>query len=434
MDATDAAAAPPPSVVPARQRRHPILPIERVGAFIEVLLCSGFPTQLLIFGGLRRLRDAAPDRRTAAGRRRSCSRCRSSTWCSWSAWSCCSSARITNRLRTFVRGPRRPLREIALGLVLIPGAVVVVVARADRRSWPSSRSCTTCRSIRSSDMLQTPRDAVIFAFVVMIAGGVREEIQRGFIIRRFDQYLGGGLAGHRHLQRRLRPRPHRAGIRGRDRDRHPWCGVGLPLLVARQHHRADGQPRRIQPRAAPEVRDACLAVGSGRIHSARDGTVPFSFGIDRSSRRGRAAAARTARPAGAVPVDAARGHGAALLVRRGAVLRLPAVALVRPGRVVRERVPRLLRPRHRAVDALFHETFLERQTETGRRLNFGTIGAAILWSPFYALADAGVVIARATAASSCATAISRPYSRRSPTARALRIPRRAAVGRGCADG
>jgi hypothetical protein len=32
----------------------------------------------------------------------------------------------------------------------------------------------------------------------------------------------------------------------------------------------------------------------------------------------------------------------------------------------------------------FHETFLERTTDTGRRINFGTIGCAILWSPFYA--------------------------------------------------
>ena len=44
-------------------------------------------------------------------------------------------------------------------------------------------------------MMQTPRDVAVFAFVVMFAGGVREEVQRGFIIRRFEQYLGGGLAG-----------------------------------------------------------------------------------------------------------------------------------------------------------------------------------------------------------------------------------------------
>lgn len=40
-----------------------------------------------------------------------------------------------------------------------------------------------------------------------------------------------------------------------------------------------------------------------------------------------------------------------------------------------------------ARSAAFHETFLERTTETGRRVNFGTIGPAILWSPFYACAD-----------------------------------------------
>jgi membrane protease YdiL (CAAX protease family) len=45
------------------------------------------------------------------------------------------------------------------------------------------------------DMLQSPRDAVVFGIVAMIAGGVREEVQRGFILHRFSQYLGGGPAG-----------------------------------------------------------------------------------------------------------------------------------------------------------------------------------------------------------------------------------------------
>ena len=35
----------------------------------------------------------------------------------------------------------------------------------------------------------------------------------------------------------------------------------------------------------------------------------------------------------------------------------------------------------------FHETFLERETEAGRRPNFGTIGCALLWAPFYAVGD-----------------------------------------------
>jgi membrane protease YdiL (CAAX protease family) len=45
------------------------------------------------------------------------------------------------------------------------------------------------------DMLRNRQDALIFAAVVMIAGGVREEIQRGFIVHRFGQYLGGAWWG-----------------------------------------------------------------------------------------------------------------------------------------------------------------------------------------------------------------------------------------------
>ena len=35
----------------------------------------------------------------------------------------------------------------------------------------------------------------------------------------------------------------------------------------------------------------------------------------------------------------------------------------------------------------YYQTFLERQTGIGRRVNYATIGSAILWSPFYAVAD-----------------------------------------------
>jgi hypothetical protein len=52
----------------------------------------------------------------------------------------------------------------------------------------------------------------------------------------------------------------------------------------------------------------------------------------------------------------------------------------------------------------FHETFLERQTETGRRINFATMGCAMLWAPFYAVGD---VVARVTGAP--ADGFSRPY-------------------------
>ena len=34
----------------------------------------------------------------------------------------------------------------------------------------------------------------------------------------------------------------------------------------------------------------------------------------------------------------------------------------------------------------YYETFLVRETGAGRRVNYGTIGCALLWSPFYGIA------------------------------------------------
>jgi hypothetical protein len=52
----------------------------------------------------------------------------------------------------------------------------------------------------------------------------------------------------------------------------------------------------------------------------------------------------------------------------------------------------------------YHETFLERRNDAGRRINYATIGSAVLWAPFYA---AGHLAALATGAP--ADGYSRPY-------------------------
>jgi hypothetical protein len=57
----------------------------------------------------------------------------------------------------------------------------------------------------------------------------------------------------------------------------------------------------------------------------------------------------------------------------------------------------------------FKETFLDGATKTGRRENFGTIGCALLWSPFYAVADLGVRAARAAGWRVAADGYSTPY-------------------------
>ena len=45
------------------------------------------------------------------------------------------------------------------------------------------------------ELLGSPRDAWLFVLVVLVAGGVREEIQRAFLLHRFEIWLGGGTAG-----------------------------------------------------------------------------------------------------------------------------------------------------------------------------------------------------------------------------------------------
>jgi len=57
-----------------------------------------------------------------------------------------------------------------------------------------------------------------------------------------------------------------------------------------------------------------------------------------------------------------------------------------------------------AGNNLFHETFLERTNEIGRRINFAPVGCAVLWAPFYGL---GHLTALATGAP--ADGYSQPY-------------------------
>jgi hypothetical protein len=62
-----------------------------------------------------------------------------------------------------------------------------------------------------------------------------------------------------------------------------------------------------------------------------------------------------------------------------------------------------------ARSAGFHETFLERTTETGRRINFAPVGCAILWTPFYALGDLAARLLRAAGADVGVDGYSFPY-------------------------
>jgi hypothetical protein len=57
----------------------------------------------------------------------------------------------------------------------------------------------------------------------------------------------------------------------------------------------------------------------------------------------------------------------------------------------------------------FHQTFLELETATGRRINYGTIGCAMLWAPFYAVGDVTARVLRSMGRPIEADGYARPY-------------------------
>ena len=62
-----------------------------------------------------------------------------------------------------------------------------------------------------------------------------------------------------------------------------------------------------------------------------------------------------------------------------------------------------------ARDHGFERTFLELETVTGLRLNFATIGPALLWAPFYAVGDVAARLLHAAGAEVAVDGFSKPY-------------------------
>ena len=88
----------------------------------------------------------------------------------------------------------RPIgREIVRGLLLVPALWVLVVAVVSLlgAAFPSLHNVPTNPYAAYMD---TPLEAGVFIVVVVLAGGVREELQRAFILHRFRD-LGGPYVG-----------------------------------------------------------------------------------------------------------------------------------------------------------------------------------------------------------------------------------------------
>ncbi len=181
-------ASPQPLETPVRTGpRH-----SRALSLLEVLLCSGFPTQLLIGGLLVALWG-----RVSAGE--------GLPFGFVVAVSLLDTLAIVVLVCAFLwlrgerpgavllgRGPVGP--EIRRGITYLPVVFAVVIAMGALIQWAAPWLHNVAQNPLQA-MLTSPWRVAVFALVVVLAGGVREEVQRAFILHRFEQDLGGVRLG-----------------------------------------------------------------------------------------------------------------------------------------------------------------------------------------------------------------------------------------------
>jgi membrane protease YdiL (CAAX protease family) len=165
----------------------------RMTAIAEILLCSSIPTQLLI-ASLLRMGGWTPF--DEAGR------LSLPFVVTLSAVDTIVLIGLMVAL-TAARGERaadlwlglRPIRrEAAIGAVLIPVVFLLVVVLLNLlmavAPWLHNVPVNPLET-----MAGTAAGAAALAVVAIFAGGLREELQRAFLLRRFEQHLGGALVG-----------------------------------------------------------------------------------------------------------------------------------------------------------------------------------------------------------------------------------------------
>ena len=189
----DAATPVDDTVLPMALEDRPGRAARRAVALAEVIVASGFPTQfglslLLIVAGLRPF----DDRGTL-----------SLSYVAWVwildlvalvgfiAWR----VRATHEsIRAVFLGTRPVRREVLLGLVSVPALLVVVAVllAGIRLVLPELHNVA---ANPFEGLVRTPLDAWILGAMAVLSGGLKEELQRAFVLHRFDQHLGGARVG-----------------------------------------------------------------------------------------------------------------------------------------------------------------------------------------------------------------------------------------------
>ena len=166
--------------------------VGRIVAFIEVLICSDFPTQLALDRTLTALGyPPFVHGRLSVGYVLTLSLGDAVFLVGLILLMLHAHG---ERPRDVFLGRRAVMPEIWIGVPLVVAAlgIGVIVLLPVRRLAPWLH---TVAQNPLQELLRSPRDAWLFALAVLVAGGVREEIQRAFLLHRFDVWLGGPAVG-----------------------------------------------------------------------------------------------------------------------------------------------------------------------------------------------------------------------------------------------
>ena len=180
--------SPPPMVAVARP-----LPMSRWFALVQTVAICGIPTQIFLATVLMLGVDMQP----FDGRGLSLE--------FFATLSLLDTALVALLIRVFLElsgessrdvflGRRPVFGEAVRGLLLLPVVFIAVtgIVLGLRAVAPWLH---TVQQSPLESFMRSPLESAVFLAVVVLAGGVREELQRAFILHRFDQCLGGVRVG-----------------------------------------------------------------------------------------------------------------------------------------------------------------------------------------------------------------------------------------------
>jgi uncharacterized protein len=167
---------------------------ERVLAVFEILLCSSLPTQLLLQFALVGL-GVSPVTEAGTPSLPFIATLLLADTVVLVALMVAISMAHGDRLSELWLGHRPIAREALLGLSLVPAIFLLVALLLGgirfAAPWLHDVPDNPLEGLAAGGT----RDAILFGLVAIIGGGVREELQRAFLLRRFERHLGGTVIG-----------------------------------------------------------------------------------------------------------------------------------------------------------------------------------------------------------------------------------------------